>query len=170
MHVKAINESKIGWFSLVLFSIYQLTRGTSKLVSKEHTWKICVARGANVRGNTPSNIWNIFTLQIERSICIRRLAISCVSNTWSVVNCGVAPRKGGMTSLHFSPKHLQLIKNPLSAITVSFSSSRSKSPEFMVMCESDALPPQTSETKEITPEGVMPTRNFSVVVFIVWEC
>jgi hypothetical protein len=37
----------------------------------------------------------------------------------------------------------------------------------MVMCESDALPPQASETKEITPEGVMPTRNFSVVVFIV---
>jgi hypothetical protein len=50
---------------------------------------------------------------------------------------------------------------------VSFSSSRSESPEFMVMCESDALPPQTSETKEITPEGVMPTRHFSVVVFIV---
>ena len=73
---------------------------------------------------------------------------SCVSNTWSVVNRGVAPRKGGMISMHFLFSNASSIKNPLSGITMSFSSSRSKGPEFMVICESDALPPQASETNK----------------------
>ena len=48
---------------------------------------------------------------------------------------------------------------PLSAMTLSPGSSASRRPLCSVICLSDVLPGQASETKVITPDGLMPTKE-----------
>ena len=48
-------------------------------------------------------------------------------------------------------------------MTLSPGSKRESKPESIVICLSDILPPQASEIKEITPDRVIPIKNFRVL-------
>ena len=141
----------------------QFTKGTSKFVNQHITWKFLVDIGCKVSGRTPSRIWKFFTLPMLLSTWILNEAISWVSKTSSVVNCALAPLNGGIFNLHFFCSKTSRMVKPLSAITLSFSSSKSINPDSIVIWRSDVFPGQPSETNEITPDGVIPTRNLIVV-------
>ena len=115
----------------------QFTKGTSKFVNQHITWKNWVDIGCKVSGRTPSRIWKLFTLPMLLSTWILNEAISWVS---SVVNCALAPLNGGIFNLHFFFSKTSLMVKPLSAIMLSFSSSKSINPDSIVIWRSDVFP------------------------------
>ena len=62
----------------------------------------------------------------------------------------------------FLKEHRSRIKNPLSAMTASPSSSKSIRPVFFTISLSEIRPVHSGGTNEITPVGVIPISNFAV--------
>lgn len=64
---------------------------------------------------------------------------------------------------------LSAMSNPRSAKTTSPCVSLSKMPHCSVMCLSLVLPPQPSDMNAITPWGVIPIKNFAVLLPLYWD-
>ena len=73
-------------------------------------------------------------------------------------------RKLGITKMHFLSLSKSSMRKPLSAISVSFSSRRTKILETLVMCLSKMLPAYRLLTNVAALLGAMPTSDFNVVV------
>lgn len=117
-------------------------------------------------------MWNLLILPMLLSTCILKVAISWVSKISSVENCGALPLNGGIFNWQFFFNKTSLIVKPLSAITLSFSSNKSIKPDDIVSSLSEVFPGQSSDTNDITPDGVIPTKNFTVVsqmVLVIWK-
>ena len=95
------------------------------------------------------------------------IAYLCFKKTWPAllsVSVEVLPlEKGGILSFTPFLVRRSLTVNPLSAITWSPSFRRSSRPLSWVTRRSLVLPVLNFETKEKVPDGVMPTKSFTVL-------
>jgi hypothetical protein len=80
------------------------------------------------------------------------------------VKCPLGPKKGGITRDACLSERRSLMRKPLSAITISPSSSKERIPDFLVIYFSDIEPVYKSLTKVTSPEGAMPIRPLNVVL------
>lgn len=81
----------------------------------------------------------------------------------SVENYGALPLNVEHSIGNFFYNETFLIVKPLSTITVSFSSNKSDLPDIIVKFLSEVFPGQRSDTNDITLNGVIPTKVFTVV-------
>ena len=94
------------------------------------------------------------------------LAIFLVTITLSLDICSSPELGGGISNVAPLTMRSSFIVKPLSAITKSVGSRRSRNPDSRVMYWSDALPPHAFERKLIIPLGAIPTRNLTVLCFL----
>lgn len=95
------------------------------------TKKICSAIGGMVLGSALDKMWNVFTLPIALSTCIRTLAMRRVSSISDSLNCSLNFNGGMLRDTPFGCKR-SAIKNPLSAMIESPGSSLSRIPCTLV--------------------------------------
>jgi len=100
---------------------------------------------------------------MARSTCMRVDAICLVSCSSSIVRWSLSLRKGGIFIVTPFGRREWSISKPLSAIMESPDSSSVKIPQSTVACLSLVLPAYRSETKEIIPEGEIPTNPLAVL-------
>ena len=171
-NVQKVSRLNLGpiWSQMVQINInlhiiyFCSNKGPWKFVSRQHTahnWFIVPAR---FKGIGASKIWNSLNLLIALSTWTLKLAIFSFSSVSSLVNWTFRARKFGITSIHSFFSSRSWITNPLSAITWSPLSSRSKMPDTIVMCLSDMLPAYRLLTNVSSPEGAIPTKLLNVVV------
>ena len=82
----------------------------------------------------------------------------------SLLNYLLGPVNVGVTRLTSMSARRSLIRKPLSAITSSYGSRSFRMPDSLVISLSEMEPVYRLLTKLTDPKGVMPIRDFKVVV------
>lgn len=140
--------------------------GPCKLHSAAHMIRMSSKRGIMLKGRVILRKLNHFNLFMALSTWILTLAILLVCMTFCIDICSNPELDGGISSLAYLYIKSSYIGNPLSAITVSYGSIKSRNPEFWTIYLSVALPPQDFETNDISPLDEIATRYFNVLCFL----
>ena len=146
--MKPIHFAYLANFGYMLHKVAQTTT----------IWSIT---GLSVKGMTPCSILKFLIRSIALSTCILAEAILLVFVTCFLDN-GLPVVEGGIFKVHFLSSSKSRTLNPLSAITSSPGSRRSKNPHFWVISLSETLPDHTFETKVNAPDGEIPNKHLTV--------
>ena len=159
-------------FSIIFFEVqrnqvdvaHAWTRGPLKRANKHatvHSWFILPTRESGIG---VSNKWFSFIRLFILSICILNFATSSVCSILLIVNCLLLLRNSGMLSVTPLSANIFRSVNPLSAITSSPGSRRSRSPHNLVISISDMHPVYKDEINVIAPCGAIPIKHLNVFV------
>jgi len=111
-------------------------------------------------------LYRFFRTPITRLTWMRTRAICRDSSTSHFDSCCFPFVKAGITRRAPWRATSSSIRNPRSARIISPGSINFRKPLFLVSSWSDTLPPQHFDKKQITPVGVMPIRNLTVLCFL----
>ena len=160
-------------FSTIVYCFHVCTIGPLKFDNKHaivHNW---FAEPARERGIGVSNRWYSFILLLTLSIWILSFAICSVSFISFTVNFFLLLKNAGIVSLTCFSANTLVRVNPLSAMTSSPGSKRSRIPDNLVISTLDMQPVNSGDMKVTRPWGEMPKRHLNVQVPLyveyIWE-